>query len=61
MNKFFSWIENKMLPPMAKLAEQKHLRAVRDGIISTMPLIMIGSFFVLLVNFPIPAWTKRLI
>lgn len=58
MNKFFSWIENKMLPPMAKLAEQKHLRAVRDGIISTMPLIMIGSFFVLLVNFPIPAWTN---
>ena len=58
MNKFFSWIENKMLPPMAKLAEQKHLRAVRDGIISTMPLIMIGSFFVLLVNFPIPAWTE---
>ncbi|MDT2812485.1 PTS sugar transporter subunit IIC [Vagococcus lutrae] len=47
-----------MLPPMAKLAEQKHLRAVRDGIISTMPLIMIGSFFVLLVNFPIPAWTN---
>ncbi|MCO7151510.1 PTS sugar transporter subunit IIC [Vagococcus lutrae] len=43
---------------MAKLAEQKHLRAVRDGIISTMPLIMIGSFFVLLVNFPIPAWTN---
>ena len=23
-----------------------------------MPLIMIGSFFVLLVNFPIPAWTN---
>lgn len=58
MNKFLSWVENKMLPPMAKLAEQKHLRAVRDGIISTMPLIMIGSFFVLLVNFPIPAWTE---
>lgn len=58
MNKFFKWIEEKMLPPMAKLSEQKHLRSVRDGIISTMPLIMIGSFFVLIVNFPIPAWTE---
>lgn len=58
MNKLFEVIEGKLLPPMAKLSEQKHLRAVRDGIISTMPLIMIGSFFVLLVNFPIPAWTE---
>ncbi|CAM2901902.1 PTS sugar transporter subunit IIC [Erysipelothrix tonsillarum] len=56
MEKLFTWIEEKLLPPMSALAEQRYLRAIRDGIISTMPLIMIGSFFVLIVMFPIPAW-----
>lgn len=58
MNAFLSWIENKLLPPMAALAEQRHLRAIRDGIISTMPLIMVGSLFVLIVNLPITAWNN---
>lgn len=57
MNKFSDWIEHGLLPPLAKLAEQKHLRAIRDGIIATMPLIIIGSLFTLIVNFPVPAWT----
>lgn len=58
MDKLFKWIEEKLLPPMASLAEQRHLRAIRDGIISTMPLVMIGSLFVLIVNFPVPVWTS---
>lgn len=58
MNKISDWIEYKLLPPLAKLAEQKHLRAIRDGIIATMPLIIVGSLFTLIVNFPIPAWTN---
>lgn len=56
MDKVLEIIERKLLPPLTKLAELRHLQAVRDGIISTMPMIMIGSFFVLLVQFPIPAW-----
>ncbi|MDF0478933.1 PTS sugar transporter subunit IIC [Vagococcus sp. PNs007] len=58
MNKILGFVEEKLLPPMASLSEQKHFRAIRDGIISAMPLIMIGSFFVLMVNFPIPMWTE---
>lgn len=56
MEKLFSFIEDKLLPPLAGLAEQRYLRAIRDGIISTMPLVMIGSFYILVVMFPIPAW-----
>lgn len=58
MEKALAWIEEKLLPPLSKLAEQRHLQAVRDGIISTMLMIMIGSFFVLIVNFPVPAWKE---
>ncbi len=45
MNKFFNWLEKYLLPPMTKLSEQRHLKAIRDGIVSTIPLIIIGSFF----------------
>ncbi|WP_027340767.1 PTS sugar transporter subunit IIC [Halonatronum saccharophilum] len=54
MNKFFKFIEKVLMPPMTKLAEQRHLRAVRDGIVSTMPLIIIGSFFLIFAFPPIP-------
>lgn len=56
MDKLFKFIEEKLLPPLSKLAQQKYLRAVREGIISTMPIIMVGSFYILIVMFPIPAW-----
>ncbi|WP_091498973.1 PTS sugar transporter subunit IIC [Amphibacillus marinus] len=54
MEKFLQWLEEKFMPPMARLAEQRHLRAVRDGVISTLPLIIIGSFFIIIAQPPIP-------
>ncbi|CAM3600697.1 PTS sugar transporter subunit IIC [Erysipelothrix urinaevulpis] len=56
MDKIFKFVEEKLLPPMAKFAEIRYLRAIRDGIISVMPVIMIGSFFILIALFPVPAW-----
>ncbi len=43
--KFTRLLEEKLSGPMSKLAEQKHLRAVRDGIIATLPLIIVSSMF----------------
>ena len=58
MNNLLNWVENKLMPPMAKLSEVRYLRAIRDGIVSTMPLIMLGSLFCMIAQFPISAWTK---
>ncbi|MTI71238.1 MAG: PTS sugar transporter subunit IIC [Firmicutes bacterium] len=55
MNKFFEIIEKVLMPPMTKMAEQRHLRAIRDGIVSTMALIIVGSFFLVIAFPPIPA------
>lgn len=55
MNKFFEIMEKSLMGPMAKLSEQRHLRAVRDGIVSTMALIIVGSFFLIIAFPPIPA------
>ncbi|EOL44638.1 PTS sugar transporter subunit IIC [Enterococcus phoeniculicola] len=56
MSKVLSWIELKLMPPMAKFAEQRHMKAIRNGVISTLSLIMIGTLFLTIANLPIPGY-----
>lgn len=58
MERFLRWIEEKFMPPMAKLSEQRHLRAIRDGVISTLSLIIVGSFFLIIAQPPVTAWAN---
>lgn len=46
------FMEEKMLPWGMKIGSEKHLVAIRDGLVTTMPLIIIGSIFVILSNVP---------
>ncbi|GMO47301.1 MAG: PTS cellobiose transporter subunit IIC [Termitinemataceae bacterium] len=39
-----------------KISGQKHLAAVKDGFISLMPLILVGSAALIVKNLPIPGW-----
>lgn len=55
MSKLFAWMESHLLPVMTRLSEQRHLRAIRDGIVSTIPLIIVGSFFLIVAFPPVPA------
>ncbi|KRL14478.1 MAG: PTS sugar transporter subunit IIC [Schleiferilactobacillus perolens] len=54
MNKILDTLNDKVTQPLSKLSEQRHLRAVRDGVISAIPLIIIGSFFLIIAFPPIP-------
>lgn len=45
---------------MAPLFDQPHLASVRDGLASLMPLLIIGAFTLLIVQFPIQAWLDYL-
>ncbi|MFV0254638.1 MAG: PTS sugar transporter subunit IIC [Erysipelotrichaceae bacterium] len=54
IERFADFMEQKLSGPMSKIANQKHLRAVRDGIIATLPLIIVGSFFLIVAFPPIP-------
>ncbi|MEG0823216.1 MAG: PTS transporter subunit EIIC [Erysipelotrichaceae bacterium] len=54
LEKFTAFLDTKLSGPMNKLANQRHLRAVRDGIIATLPLIIVGSFFLIIANPPLP-------
>ncbi len=54
LEKFTKFLEEKISGPMVALSEQRHLQAVRDGIIATLPLIIVGSFFLIIAFPPLP-------
>ena len=58
MQKFLNWLE-RVLTPMAKtIGENKYLIAIRDGFLLSTPLLIVGSLFLVLTNFPIPNWNE---
>lgn len=54
LESFTAILDEKLSGPMGRLANQRHLKAVRDGIIATLPLIIVGSFFLIIANPPLP-------
>ncbi len=56
MSKFGEMLEEKIVPVAAKLANNKVLVAIRDGITLAMPLIIIGSLFMVIASFPVKGW-----
>lgn len=52
MEKLMKWVEEKLVPPMAKIGTQRHLLAIRNGVVSTLSLILIGTFFMVFINLP---------
>ena len=42
------------MPVAGKVAEQRHLLAIRDGLVLTMPFLIIGSIFLIISTLPIP-------
>lgn len=47
-----NWIDSHLSTPMAKLGEQRHLRAIRDGIVATLPIIIVASMFMVIAFLP---------
>ncbi|WP_055669201.1 PTS sugar transporter subunit IIC [Desnuesiella massiliensis] len=58
MDKFIKFIEEKIMPVALKISQQRHMRAIRTGIIATLPLTIVGSFFVIFLNVPITGYAE---
>lgn len=54
MNKFVTFLDKNLSYSMARLSEQRHLQAIRDGVISALPFIIVGSFFLIVAFPPLP-------
>ncbi|AUI71045.1 PTS cellobiose transporter subunit IIC [Companilactobacillus alimentarius] len=51
-----SFINEKVIPLAGKLASSRHLIALRDGMTLAVPMIIIGSIFMIIAQFPIQAY-----
>ncbi len=51
----FGVIENKISPVAARLSSQRHVVAIKDGFISSMPFLIVGSFMLLFAHPPFSA------
>ncbi|GHU63542.1 permease IIC component [Clostridia bacterium] len=51
-----SKLESMLMPLAEKIGKNKYLMSIRDGFLLSMPLLIVGSFFLLVANFPIPGW-----
>lgn len=55
MEKMIAFLETKISPVAGRISAQRHMTAIRKGIIATLPLTIVGSFFTILLNLPIEA------
>ena len=57
-NKLMDFMENKFLPVATKIGGQRHLLALRDGVVMSMPLLILGAFAMIIAEFPLEAFTN---
>ena len=55
MEKLQNWLEEHLAPAMGALGSNRYLLAVRDGVVGALPLIIVGSFFMIVANPPLPS------
>ena len=57
MDSIVKFFEEKLAPVASKVSTQRHLMAIRDGLVLTMPLMIVGSVIIIFsTDFPIPGW-----
>lgn len=55
MNNFFKKLEEKLMPMASFFQTQRHFLAIRDGLVTAVPLTIIGSMFLLIAAPPVTA------
>lgn len=61
MEKFIRFLEDKVMPAAGKLAAQRHLLAIRNGLMLSLPLIIVGSVFLIFAYLPIPGYEEFMV
>ena len=59
MERFMNGMEENFVPIAGRIGSQRHLAAIRDGFVGIMPIVLAGSFAVLLNN-TIGAWVPAI-
>jgi PTS system cellobiose-specific IIC component len=60
MEAFMKYFQKNVVPIMVRLGNQRHLNAVRNGLVVAIPFIIVGSLFLIIGNLPIKGWSDLL-
>ena len=60
MNSIMKKMEKVLMPLAEVIGKNKYLIAIRDGFLISTPLLIVGSLFLLIANFPIPGWDEMI-
>ncbi len=53
-NSLMDWMENKLMPVLAKIAQNVYLQSIRDAFaIFALPVIVTGALFLIVANPPL--------
>lgn len=58
MEKATGFLNKHIVPPLTALSENTYLSAIRAGMVSVVPLTIIGGLFMVVAEFPVAAWVK---
>lgn len=58
MQHFMDWLQATIMPPMARVGNNKYLVSIRNGLVITLPAIISGSVFLIIESIPINAWSN---
>ena len=54
------YLNEKLIPKVMAFINTKAIQALKDGMVYSMPLLIVGSIFLILANFPIEAVANAL-
>ncbi|MEI6285807.1 MAG: PTS cellobiose transporter subunit IIC [Bacillota bacterium] len=55
-NKIIDFLERHFVPLAGRVGSQRHIKAIRDGVLATIPFIIIGSVFLMIACFPVASF-----
>ena len=61
MNSFFEMLDGKLMPLATKISSNRYLQALRDGMVLSMPLLIVGSMLLVITEFPIEAYQNTMV
>ncbi|MBI5770414.1 MAG: PTS sugar transporter subunit IIC [Verrucomicrobia bacterium] len=58
MNAATAFLHRRVVPPLTALSDNTYLSAIRAGMVSVVPLTIIGGLFMVVAFLPVPGWDK---
>lgn len=58
MQGLVGFLNRRVVPPLSALSEQTDMSAIRAGMVSVVPLTIIGGLFMVITYLPVPGWDR---